>query len=77
MTGLYFYDEQVVGMAESLTPSARGELEITDLNQLYLAKGDLSVEVMGRVCAGLIPAHMTAYTTLAVSLLRCSGVNQC
>jgi glucose-1-phosphate thymidylyltransferase len=48
VTGLYFYDSEVVSRAESLKPSSRGELEITDLNRLYLEAGALNVKIMGR-----------------------------
>ena len=53
VTGLYFYDNDVIALAKSLKPSARGEIEITDINRTYMEQGRLSVAMMGRGYAWL------------------------
>ena len=57
VTGLYFYDNRVVEYAKHLKPSKRGELEITDLNRIYLEQGELNVELLGQGFNGWIPAR--------------------
>lgn len=65
ITGLYFYDKRVVQLAKQVRPSARGELEITDLNRLYLEEGDLKVQLLGRGFAWLDTGTMDSLVDAA------------
>ena len=76
VTGLYFYDQDVVEIAAGITPSARGELEISDINQIYLERGDLTVEQMGRGFAWLdtgTPDNLLAAADFVATLEKRQG----
>ena len=68
--GMYFYDSQVAKLAATLKPSARGEIEITDLNMIYLSRGEMRVEVLGRVLPGWMLAPMKPFCKPVTSSRR-------
>ena len=72
VTGLYFYDSDITEIARSVRPSARGELEITDVNRAYLERGDLNISRLGRAMPGSIPARTIRCTMRDRSCARSS-----